>query len=259
MILKPQYVIDAVLPKGSRRIIALLLLCSGIVLPAHAMGQTASAPLVLSNVTLPPVTTPAGDGYLDKLYAEWFPRAGWRAEMVVGPAARGLENANAGLIDGEVARISVDSTLYPNLQKVPESVIQVVFSGLYSDPSISVKTPNDFRKYRVGYVRGWRIAERLFEGFDSVIAVRNAESLVDMLAANRLDIVFMTVATARTLAGMKNMEPLHTTGFRIEKNLFLYLHSSHHKKISRLTEALKSMKSDGSYDAIMAEYDVENQ
>ena len=47
--------------------------------------------------------------------------------------------------------------------------------------------------------------------------------------------------------------------YMIEKNLFLYLHSSHHKKISRLTETLKSMKSDGSYDAIMAEYDVENQ
>ncbi len=259
MILKLQYVVNAVLLKGSRRIIPLLLLCGGIVLPAHAMGQTASAPLVLSNVTLPPVTTPAGDGYLDKLYAEWFSRAGLRAEMVVAPAARGLENANAGLIDGEVARISVDSTLYPNLQKIPEPVIQVNFSGLYSDPSISVKTHTDFRKYRVGHVRGWRIAERLFEGFDNVIAVRNAESLIDMLAANRLDIVFMTVAPARTLARVKHVKQLHTTEFRIEKYLFLYLHSSHHDKISIMTETLKSMKSDGSYDAIMAEYEVENQ
>lgn len=261
MPLKPELIVATARLNGCRRIIlALLFLCPGILVPENALGETSLAPLILSNVTLPPVTTPAGDGYLDKLYDEWFARDGLRAELVAVPAARGLVNANAGLFDGDAARIELDSSLYPNLHRIPEPVIAVVFSGLHFDSDIiNVKTPVDFAQYRVGYVRGWRIAERLFGGFADAIAVRNAESLLEMLAANRLDIVFLTVAPARNIARRKNMKLLSTTDFKIEKQLFLQLHSSHRNLIPELTDTLKAMKADGSYDLIMDEYIVENR
>lgn len=222
------------------------------------MGEASPAPLVLSSATLAPLTTPARDGYLDRLYAEWFARAGLRVELVAVPATRGLENANAGLYDGDAARIDMDSSRYPNLHRIPEPLFEVAFSGLYLDRIISVQTPADFENYHVGYVRGWQIAERIFAGSKTALAVRDADSLIDMLTAKRLDIAFLTIAPARFKAREKNVQPLLSTEFRIRKNLYLHLNSSHQDKISLLTETLRVMKSDGSYDAIMAGYIAEN-
>ena len=260
MIPVPKFAIVTIPVSAGRKVsFALLLLIHGIVTSTSAVGQSSTSLLRLSNATLPPVTTSDRDGYLDKLYEEWFERAGLQVQLFNTPAARGLENANSGIVSGDAARIDIDNSLYPNLLRVPEPVIEVIFSGLYTDPEVNVRSQADYRKYRVGYVRGWRIAERLFEGEANAIAVRTSDNLLDMLAVDRLEIAFMTVAPARELARKKKMKFLNRTDFVIRKNLYLHLHSSHGDKVPRMTEILREMKSDGSYDRIMSGYVVENR
>lgn len=242
-----------------RGILALFLMCVGLLTPFQTPAHDVSETLVLSNGTLPPVTTPASHGYLDKLYAEWFSRAGLHAELLAVPAARGLENANAGIYDGDAARTEIDSSLYPHLHRVPEPLARIYLHGFHIDPDISVRTVDDFRQYRVGYVRGWRAVERLFDGMDNTVALRDADGLMDMLAAGRLDIAFLTLVPARQLAHERNLGSLKETEFSIEEDQYLYLNAKHLDKIPRLTEALRLMKSDGSYDAIMADYIAENR
>ena len=241
-----------------RGILALYVMCVGLLMPVQTQAHGVSETLVLSNGTLPPVTTPAGNGYLDKLYAEWFSRAGLQAELLAVPAARGLENANAGIYDGDAARTEIDSSLYPHLHRVPEPLSRIFLHGFHIDPDISVRTVDDFRQYRVGYVRGWRAVERLFEGEDNAVALRDVGGLMDMLAAGRIDIAFLTLVPARRLAHERNLKPLKETEFSIEKKQFLYLNAKHLDKIPGLTKALRLMKADGSYDAIMADYIAEN-
>ncbi len=241
-----------------RGILALFFMCVGLLMPVQTQAHEVSETLVLSNGTLPPVTTPAGHGYLDKLYAEWFSRAGLHAELLFVPAARGLENSNAGIYDGDAARTEIDSSLYPYLHRVPEPLSRIYLHGFHIDPDIRIRTAGDFRRYRVGYVRGWRVAERLFEGMGNAVALRDVDGLMDMLAAGRLDIAFLTLVPARELAHARNLESLEKTEFHIEKDQYLYLNAKHLDKIPRLTEVLRLMKSDGSYDAIMADYIAEN-
>lgn len=242
-----------------RGILALLLMCAGLLMAVQTQAHDVSETLVLSNGTLPPVTTPERQGYLDKLYAEWFTRVGLHAVLLAVPAARGLENANAGIYDGDAARTEIDDSLYPHLHRVPEPLSRIYLHGFHVDPDINVRTPLDFRRYRVGYVRGWRAVERFFDGMDSAVALRDADGLMDMLAAGRLDIAFLTLVPARKLAHERNLESLKETAFRIEENQYLYLNARHLDKIPRLAEALRRMKSDGSYDAIMADYIAENE
>lgn len=260
MIPNSGFIIETVINRCGRTfLVAWLLLSTFIPTPTHANDQSSSELLILASASLSPLKTPDGDGYLDRLYAEWFARAGFRVELQSVPAARGLENANAGLLDGDSGRITMDSTLYPNLLRVPESVVQVVFSGVHLDRTISVDTSAEFRRYRVGYVRGWRIAERFFAGSQSAHAVRDANGLLNMLAAKRIDIAFMTLAPARIMAQEKNLPPLMSTNLKLKKLIFLYLHTRHRDKIPALTDALRAMKTDGSYDRIMNDYVVENR
>lgn len=262
MILKLESAVDTALCGVCwQRFLAVPLLLCSLASPTTGAEQApgASPPWILSSVTLPPMTTPTGDGFLDELYLEWFDRAGLRAELVPMPAARGLENADAGQLDGDAARIDIDASLFANLHKVPEPLAEVTFSGMFLTEGITVQEKADFENFRVGYVRGWRIAERLFGHSSNAMAVRNADILLDMLASDRIDIAFLTVAPARSLAAEKNMTPLNRTEFVITHKLYLFLHSRHRDQIPMLTDILRQMKADGSYAALRFKHSNENR
>ncbi len=237
----------------------LLFMSLSVMMSAHALAHDRLETLVLSNSTLPPVTTADSRGYLDKLYAEWFSRAGLRVRLLAVPAARGLENANAGIYDGDAARTEIDASRYPHLHKVQEPVSRTYLHGFHIDPEISIRHAADFAAYRVGYVRGWQSVERLLDGADKVIALRDANGLMDMLIAGRIDIAILPLAPAREMARVRHLDSLRKTEFRLEQTQYLFLHTRHLDKLFRLREALGAMKFDGSYEAIMAAPFTENR
>ncbi|NND91513.1 MAG: transporter substrate-binding domain-containing protein [Granulosicoccus sp.] len=235
---------------------ALVLCSSGL---AFAESDDSVPTLRFSTASLPPVTTPAGDGYLDQLLDALFSRLGMCVEIQKLPPARGLAQANAGLLDGEAARINLDGSLYPALHRMREPLFDVVFAGLYTRPDVSVDALEDFFEYRLGFVRGWKIAESLFSEHSMLIRTHNATQLFDMLDAGRIDIAFMTVAPGRFIARGKGIEHLQVTGFTLRKDLHLYMHEKNIALLPALSAALKSMKADGSYGDIMDDYERENR
>ena len=237
----------------------LILSLTGLLVIAPLNVQADKTLIKLSNVTLPPVTMSSHDGFLDRIAEVMFDRAGLSFELLKLPPARGLALSNAGLLDGELARIDIRTDLFPNLQKLPEPLIDVLFAGLYLRADINVSTQDDFRHYRVGYIRGWVIAETLFADNENATATGSIRQWIDMLEADRIDIAFMTVAPARYLANSRGMDKLKITGFRVNKDLYLYLHEKHAGKMPTLSRALKSMKEDGTHQAILREYRLEYQ
>ena len=184
---------------------------------------------------------------------------GWSSERPVSlssgnACADGLERAGY-----RVSRIDVSRDRYPNLIRMPEPVIDVVFAGLYLRPDVGVETAADFARYRFGYVRGWRVAERLFADLPDAVVVREAGQLLEMLDAGRLDVVFLTVAPARRLALDRGMPRPRVTGFTVSRPLYLHLHERNAALIRPLTDALRSMKEDGRYRRIMSGYELENR
>lgn len=244
----------------SRCAIGIILLALAS-LPTLLYGQStpATQTLKLATSNLPPVANPDGEGYLDRILREISLRTRIEFELQKLPAARGLALADAGVLDGEVARTDSREDQYPHLTRVPEPIIDIVLAGLHTRDGIQVKSLDDFSKYRVGHVRGWKFVESLFEASEDVIVTRTVNQLMDMLAADRIDIAIMSVAPGRYMARERGMKNLIVTDYAVRKNLFLYLHESHSDINQIIDSAIRTMKRDGSYDAIIENYNFENQ
>ncbi len=230
-------------------------------LPSLSYSESAGATqtLRLATSNLPPVVNPDGEGYLDRILHEISLRTRIAFEVQKLPAARGLALADAGVLDGEVARTDAREEQYPQLRRVPEPIIDIVVAGLHTREGIRVKSLDDFSKYRVGHVRGWKFVESLFADSKDVTITRTVTQLMEMLAADRIDIAIMTVAPGRFMARERGMKNLIVTDYAVRKDMFLYLHESHADINSIIDSAIKSMKQDGSYAAIIQDYDFENQ
>jgi polar amino acid transport system substrate-binding protein len=236
---------------GFLRVVALVV--SGV-LGLCTTAQAADKPLLLASANLPPIVNADGTGYLNRIFDEMFARIDQAYSIQIAPGRRGLDGASSGLFDGDAARVEEVSNKFPDLMMLPEPVIPTVFAGQMLTDGSAIRTLADFSAYRVGYIRGWKIAETLFADHRDAIAVRNAEVLMRMLANHRIDVAFMTIAPARHLAKSQGIAPPFATDFRVQRDLFLFLNQRHEGLVPPLTAALRAMKADGTYDAILAGY-----
>jgi len=190
-------------------------------------------------------------GFLDLLVAEMFGRLGLTARMQVYPSAeRALLNANSGLDDGDALRVAGLEAIYPNLVRVPETVIDNNFVAYSRHLSIATPTYEALRPYGIGIIVGWKIFEaNLGEGFQTT-RVQDAEQLFTLLARDRADVVLFEEWQGRWMARRLGLAvnvlapPLH----RLE--MFFYLHRKHEALVGEAAEALRAMKADGTYQRI---------
>lgn len=207
----------------------------------------------------------SGDGFLNKVFDEIFARSGLSYRFVSTPGARALVGANDGTYDGDAARTVSAVKKFPNLVTVPEPVITVVFAGVSLGKRLVLRTPEDFRNYSVGYIRGWEIAEHLFSDYENIEVLRSPDLLMNMLAQGRIDVAFLTLAPAfhiaRTADQTTGQDPrltdLKISEFRVHHDLYIHLNRQHADLVPVLANALKSMKADGRYDEIMDGYSPE--
>ncbi|MBF0273166.1 MAG: transporter substrate-binding domain-containing protein [Magnetococcales bacterium] len=209
------------------------------------------ARLVLNSPHSAPITAPDGSGVLDVFYRELFARLGMTVEFQQLPAERAVINANRGIDDGDVTRISGMETHYPNLVQVPESVMRYELVLFSRTARFKVTGPEDLQPYDVGIVTGWKIVEWNTTKAHSVTRVENVTQLFQMLADDRIDL-----AIIERMTGMMTIKNLEIKDVYILEppflvgNWYLYLHKKHQNLVPRLTAEIRRMKEDGSYTKI---------
>ena len=212
-----------------------------------------SRPVIrLSSANLPPVMTPAQDGYLDRILAELFDRVGHTVVMIDVPPRRGLIDAANGLHDGDAGRLNVITQTFPDLIAVTPPVLSVDMLGLYISDTVDIRSYEDFRKYSVGYLRGWRIAEAKFGDHPDAIAVSTPDVLMRMLTEGRIEVAFLTRAPARYIAETHGITDLKESAFYDRYPLHIHLNKRHADLLPDLSAALTDMKADGTIDAILS-------
>lgn len=219
-------------------------------------GMTAAAEprvLVLNNANEPPYTTDARDGFMDIVATEAFRRVGVELRLVKLPAERGLLNANAGIEDGELARIAGLEKQYPNLIRVPEKLAELAFAAFGKNAAIPGKW-DAIRPRAVGYIKGWKIYEQQMAGAPRVTTADNAEQLFRLLVLGRVEIAlyehWMGLALAKQ-QGIKGVQPLRPA--LATREMFIYLHKRHADLVAPLAAALRALKAEGFYDRIQRE------
>lgn len=214
-------------------------------------GFAQSQPLVLNTSYSSPITSPDKTGFLDLLYKELFGRLGIAFEIQALPAERCLQNANAGIDDGDVCRIADLVNIYTNFVRTNETVMQYNHAVFSKDKVFEVKGSESLKPYSVGIVTGWKIVERNTKDTSSRFMVDSADQLFHMLDNGHID-----VAIIEQMVGLETVSRLDIKGVKLlsppllSGDWFLYLHKKHSHLIPRIDEELRKMKNDGTYDRI---------
>ncbi|MBI3371999.1 MAG: hypothetical protein HY017_09625 [Betaproteobacteria bacterium] len=162
-----------------RRVLAALCL---VPLPGLAPRALADARLVLNVPTGIPLSKVTGKpGFVEALLGEMFRRIGREFELQALPSVRGLENANAGIDDGDAGRPAGREADYPNLIRVEGVLMDTEFVALVTDPKITITSWSDLAPYAVAYVAGWTVFEGQVKGVRDLVKVRDPEHVMALL------------------------------------------------------------------------------
>lgn len=228
------------------RSIVLLVLCMVLV---HGEPRAASRTFLLNSSYSPPYSTAEQSGYLDLILKEAFSRAGFAVIIQMLPAERALQDANAGVADGDIGRIRRISEYYPHLLIVDEPIIESRdFVAFSIDHSFRTTDWASLKPYHVGIMRGWKILENNVVDTRSLIRIDSTLSLFRLLKNNRVDVVVnarvdgLYAARMLEIDNLKVMEPPLAS-----LELYLFMHEKHRQSIPALEKALKQMKDDGTF------------
>lgn len=211
-------------------------------------------PIVMATTASPPLSDAQQAGMLDLIVKEAFTRSGLEVNLVQLPSERGLSMADAGQVDGDVNRIGGLEKAYANLVQVPESNMRYEFMAFTMRKDVEIRNWSDLAEYTVGYVIGWKIYDEHVSS-RSVIKVATPDNLFMLLASGRVD-----VALYYRLGGYYYAGKLGLTGLRAlepplaQREMYMYVHRNHADIVPLLAGALRSMKGDGTYDAIVAPF-----
>ena len=217
------------------------------------------APAVAGNPTLTLSTnnTPLDRKALEQLSQESLRRIGVDLKLVSLPSERSLVAANLGEVDGEglrVAGLGGPGGAYPNLVQVPERFVRISFVAFSKDATITLDNGWDSLKpYRIAFINGWKMFEANAQGARVVNKVDKPEQLFRMLDEGRVDLVLYTHADGLLLArnlGLTSVAPLSPA--LKEVDMYLYLHKKHQALVPKLTQAIRDLKADGSYNRILS-------
>jgi len=211
---------------------------------------SANQTLTLNTTGLPPLNTPQQSGFMDLIAKEAFLRVNLELITVKLPAERGLKNSNSGIEDGEMSRVKGIEKQYPNLVRVPETIMEwqfVAFSKNDIDLSNGWK---DLAQHSIAYINGWKILEKN-ANFKNAVRVRNSEQLFKLLTSNRTDVILYERwggLLAKSQAKLSNAMLIQPA--LAKKSMYIYLHKKHAHLVDKLSAALTNMKADGTYQKI---------
>ena len=229
------------------------VICLLLTLTFPALLSATETPnqLVFNSTGQPPLNTKNGQGFIDEVIREVIQHTGYQLQIQILPAERALHSLNAGLIDGEMSRIKGLKTLYPNLIRVPEKIMDwefVVFSKKPIDLSHGWQS---LAGKNIAYITGWKILEKNIPDTAITTKVKNSEQLFKLLDRDRVDFIIYEHWGGQYLLKKLSSNNIHLrTPALIKKEMYIYLYKKHSNIIDKLSNALKQMKQDGRYQQL---------
>jgi hypothetical protein len=205
--------------------------------------------IVFTTVALQPMSA---FSKLSAIYTEAFRRMGYGFKLINQPAERAIVDANEGAVDGEAARIvNIDKKTYPNLIRVPFSILTVIDVAYSTDHSIKVDGWQSLagKPYRVGLLKGYKSVEQklpLYVNETQIIRLSDPEQCMKMLLAKRLDLfIFSNEIEDSTFWQSGAYREVKCVGIVEKKLCYPWLHKRHQNLVRPLADTLKTMKSEG--------------
>jgi ABC-type amino acid transport substrate-binding protein len=192
-------------------------------------------------------THAAGIAILERAYEQ----IGVAVEFSIVPAARALKESNAGVSDGDVARIANIQLTYENLRPVPTPIIHIRAYAFSRDTSVLIKSWDDLSTFKIGVLRGIRYSEIGTEGMNRTF-YDSYNSMFNMLDKGRLDYAIGVHEQALQMinqnfpgSGIKE-----ASSVLFEAPLYHYVHERNAHLIPKLDAVFQKMRDNGELDLI---------
>lgn len=206
---------------------------------------------VLNTSTGEPYANDAGTGFQDLVVAEVFKRVGLKARVErYAASARALINANEGIDQGVAMRVIGLDKKYPNLVRVDERLIENDFVAYSQNLNFSTDSWQSLEPYVVALINGWVIFERNLSPTQTKTAVTEPDQMFAMLAKNRVDVVLYERWQGLYRARLSGLNVRVHEPPLASVDMYMYVHKDYAHLAPKLAQALRDMKTDGTYQAI---------
>ncbi len=163
------------------------------------------------------------------------------------PGKRALVLSSAGEVDGEIQRIGTLSRDYPTLIQVAPAINYIEPTVFSTKLHFDVAGWNSIRDYSIGIVRGVGSSEAGTRGMDRVTATTSLENMIQMLDADRFDVMvtdlFSGLVAVRKLNLQARIYPLPPPLERI--SIYHYLHEHHRDLVPKVGKVIEQMEVSG--------------
>lgn len=226
----------------------LLIIIMSMLFPLLAFAEpnefrlNTGSPESLSNDT--------GDGFYNLIAAETFKRLNIKLNFIRLPSKRSLINANKGIDDGNIARIVGMEKKWPNLVRVPESIMTWEFTAFSQSNNIKLKGWESLKHYTVGHVRGWQIYEKKAAAAKKIIRANNPQQLFELLRAGRVDLALFERFQSAYWFNKIGYSANSLSPALAKKPLYIYVHKKHKDLAPKIAKTLSEIKQDGTYKNI---------
>lgn len=211
--------------------------------------------LVLNVTSQPPLHRQTHDGFMDEISRMALKNVGYQLVIERFPAERGLRNANAGLIDGDMGRVKGIDKLYPNLIRVPEKIMNWEFCVFSKKKIDLLQGWKSLANKNVAFITGWKILEKNVPTSALITKSRDAQQLFMLVNKDRV-----SLAIYERWGGNYILKTLKNNNIKLQrpclatKEIFIYLHKKHSALVPRLAQALADMKKDGRYRLLVKKH-----
>jgi len=190
------------------------------------------------------------DGFYNQISAEIFKRLDIKLNYIRLPSRRSLIHVNKGIDDGHISRIKGMEKKWPNLMRVPESVMTWEFTAFSRTSDIKINGWGSLKPYTIGHIRGWQIYEKKAAGAKKIIKAKNASQLFKLLKTGRIDLALFERAQAPYWFNKIGYSAKALSAPLAVKPLYIYLNKKHKNLVPKMAKVISEIKQDGTYQKI---------
>jgi len=180
-----------------------------------------------------------------KILIKAYARAGLQVEARFLPLEESLMQSNEGITDGELARIKDINKLYPNLLRVPVSIMSVQAVAFSKNKKLKIKQWSDLKAYRFTVVKGAKFIEIATKAYNKSY-VHTFKEAFKNLENDKTDIIVIPKKAAIRLILQKEFNDIApVSGTLQELKLYHFVHKKNAHLIPIITPILQQMKDSG--------------
>ncbi|WP_120497147.1 ABC transporter substrate-binding protein [Kiloniella sp. EL199] len=184
---------------------------------------------------------------LEKIYS----RIGYNVSFADYPGRESLENANAGITDGENMRRAGLESEYPNLIQLAYPHVDLSFRIYTNREKGFLTTVDSWKNKRIGIEEGVLISEEVTKGLNPSL-YSSVGDMFKQLDAGNVDVVIATdlIGGLEVLKNFKGKN-IRTHGPALKVvSLFHYLHKRHADLVPVLNKEIELLRKNGELDKL---------